>query len=70
MIWDRALIMQSGSIRASVTREELEADGKSLEQLFFDVTEGLSSEDMSSAESDSSDEQAAPQSGFFRRARK
>ncbi len=39
MLWDRTLIMQEGSIRANVTREELEADGRSLEQLFFDITE-------------------------------
>ncbi len=39
MLWDRTLIMKDGQIRANVTREELKADGKSLEQLFFDVTE-------------------------------
>ncbi|MBQ3256574.1 MAG: ABC transporter ATP-binding protein [Oscillospiraceae bacterium] len=41
MLWDRAIIMQGGRIRANMTREELEQDGRSLEQLFFDVTEGL-----------------------------
>lgn len=40
MLWDRAIIMQGGTIRANLTRQELEADGRSLEQVFFDVTEG------------------------------
>lgn len=40
MLWDRALIMRNGVIHANLTREELEADGRTLEQLFFDVTEG------------------------------
>lgn len=40
MLWDRALIMQGGIIRANMTRQELEADGRTLEQLFFDLTEG------------------------------
>lgn len=40
MLWDRALIMQGGVIHANLTRSELEADGRTLEQLFFDVTEG------------------------------
>lgn len=39
MLWDRTLIMQNGQIRANVTRIELEGSGKTLEQLFFDVTE-------------------------------
>lgn len=39
MLWDRTLIMQNGQIRANVTRSELEQDGRTLEQLFFDVTE-------------------------------
>ena len=40
MLWDRALIMQNGVIHANLTRQELEADGRTLEQLFFDITEG------------------------------
>lgn len=40
MLWDRAIIMQGGTIRANLTKQELEADGRTLEQLFFDVTEG------------------------------
>ncbi len=39
MLWDRTLIMQNGKIKANVTRNELDADGRSLEMLFFDVTE-------------------------------
>lgn len=41
MIWDRTIIMQKGQVRANVTKEELDATGKTLEQLFFEVTEGL-----------------------------
>ena len=47
MLWDRALIMQNGTIKANVLRHELEASGQTLEELFFDVTENLSREDMS-----------------------
>lgn len=41
MLWDRTIIMQSGTVRANVERTELEQSGKTLEQLFFSVTEGL-----------------------------
>ena len=47
MLWDRTIIMQSGTVRANVTREELDADGRTLEELFFDVTEGVERGDMS-----------------------
>jgi len=47
MLWDRALIMQEGVIRANITRHELEGTGKTLEELFFEVTENLSPADMS-----------------------
>ena len=50
MLWDRTIIMQNGQIKANITRTELEEDGRSLEQLFFDVTEGVSQEAMSSKE--------------------
>ena len=33
--------MQKGQIRANVTRSEIEGSGKSLEDLFFEVTEGI-----------------------------
>ncbi|MCQ2554211.1 MAG: ABC transporter ATP-binding protein [Clostridia bacterium] len=45
-LWDRTIIMQGGKIKADITKEELLQDGRTLEQLFFDVTEGLSSDDM------------------------
>ncbi len=44
MIWDRTIIMQHGQVRANVTRQELENIGKTLEELFFEVTEGLEKE--------------------------
>jgi hypothetical protein len=50
MLWDRTIIMQNGQIKANITRAQLEEDGRSLEQLFFDVTEGVSQEAMSSKE--------------------
>lgn len=40
MLWDRTLIMQSGALAANVTRSELEANGRTLEELFFSITEG------------------------------
>ena len=40
LLWDRALIMQKGILRANVTREELQAQSTSLEELFFAITEG------------------------------
>ncbi|MCC8137833.1 MAG: ABC transporter ATP-binding protein [Clostridiales bacterium] len=39
MLWDRTIIMKEGRIQANLTRDELAADGRSLEQLFFDRTE-------------------------------
>lgn len=41
MLWDRTIIMQNGQIKANVTRAEVEAGGKTLEDLFFEVTEGI-----------------------------
>lgn len=41
MLWDRTIIMQSGIIKANVAKPELEVTGKSLEDLFFEVTEGI-----------------------------
>ena len=40
MLWDRAIIMQKGSIRRTLTRRELEQGSASLEELFFAITEG------------------------------
>ncbi len=39
MLWDRALIMDHGEIKANVTKEELESYGRTLEELFFEITE-------------------------------
>ncbi len=44
MLWDRTVIMDGGRVRANVTRSELEKDGRTLEQLFFEVTEGTAPE--------------------------
>ncbi len=46
MLWDRTIIMQRGQIRANVTRAELDRDGRTLEELFFAVTEGVEQSDM------------------------
>ena len=54
MLWDRALIMQTGQIKANVTRQELEQDGRTLEELFFAVTEGVKQEDMQHKETEES----------------
>jgi ABC-type multidrug transport system ATPase subunit len=40
-LWDRALIMQEGSIVMSRTRQELLDTNESLEEIFFHVTEGI-----------------------------
>lgn len=61
MLWDRTLILQNGAIRANVTRSELDADGRTLEQLFFDVTEGVDRDDM--AHDASEDETAGASNG-------
>ena len=52
MLWDRTIIMQDGCIRANITREELSQDGRTLEQLFFDVTEGVGQNEMVHPEAD------------------
>lgn len=56
MLWDRTIIMDRGAIRANVTRVELERDGRTLEQLFFDVTEGVSQSDMAHSGAETSEE--------------
>ena len=57
MLWDRALIMQNGQIKANVTRQELEQDGRTLEELFFAVTEGVKQEDMQHKETEESNQE-------------
>ena len=47
MLWDQAIIMQGGTVKARVTKNEIEGRNISLEDLFFEVTEGLSKEDLS-----------------------
>ena len=39
MLWDRTLIMQNGAVCANVTKADLDASGKTLEELFFEITE-------------------------------
>ncbi len=39
MLWDRALIMKQGVLEANVSRQELDESGKTLEELFFEITE-------------------------------
>ena len=46
MLWDRTIIMQNGTIRANILRQELEQTGKSLEDMFFEVTEGIDKNDV------------------------
>ena len=48
MLWARTIIMQGGRIRANVTRNEIEGSGKNLEDLFFEVTEGIEKDAVSS----------------------
>jgi len=43
MLWDRTIIMQNGTVRANVLRTQLESENKTLEDLFFEVTEGVAS---------------------------
>ena len=50
MLWDRTIIMQNGQIRANVTRAELEESGRTLEELFFEVTEGIAAHEMQEAQ--------------------
>ena len=57
MLWDRTIIMQSGKIRANVARDEIEGNGKSLEDLFFEVTEGIEKEAVSSSSEKAGEEQ-------------
>ena len=65
MLWDRTIIMQAGQVRANLTREGLEMGGRSLEDVFFDVTENVSAEEMQHEELP--EEPAAPRRGFVRR---
>ena len=68
MLWDRTIIMQNGTVRANVTRAELDEQGQTLEQLFFDVTEGVDAAELT-ARSETEEEQEAPKEkrGLFGR---
>lgn len=46
MIWDRTIIMQGGVVRAVVGKRELDSAGRTLEDFFFQVTEGVSYDDV------------------------
>ncbi len=59
MLWDRTIIMDRGSILANVARDELDKDGRTLEQLFFDMTEGADRTDETSGEESTSWEEQA-----------
>jgi ABC-type multidrug transport system ATPase subunit len=57
MLWDRAIIMQKGRVKGDVTRSQLEQEHKTLEEVFFEITEGLDSDDMREDERNSQEEQ-------------
>lgn len=40
MLWDRTIILQGGRMQADVQKDDLDRDQKTLEDLFFSVTEG------------------------------
>jgi len=67
MMWDRTIIMQNGKVKANVTREELDSMGKTLEELFFEVTEGVSAEDlMETAAPEEAEEVKPVKRGLFK----
>ena len=55
MLWDQTLIMKSGKILAQVQREELEAAGQSLEELFFALTENEEGDTTENEEKDNAE---------------
>ena len=72
MLWDETLILMHGKLVANVMKNDLDAQGKTLEEFFFDVTEGVSAEAMSAgAETQENEEPEAPKKrgfgGLFRR---
>ena len=52
MLWDRTIIMQNGQVKANVARTEIEGQGKTLEELFFEVTEGIEASSVRTSEVD------------------
>lgn len=57
MMWDRTIIMQNGQICANITKAELDAQGKTLEEKFFEVTEGVNEEDISEKNAETESEE-------------
>ena len=55
MLWDKTVIMQNGQVKADISKSDIEGMGKTLEDLFFEVTEGVSRD----AVSESSREETA-----------
>jgi len=52
MLWDRTVIMQTGHVKANVSKSEIDGMGKSLEDLFFEVTEGVDKDAVSEKKED------------------
>lgn len=74
MLWDRTLIMQNGILKKNIAREELEESGRTLEELFFEVTEGIDAEAMSGGNGTEEAKMEEPEqqkkNGFWRFGRK
>lgn len=70
MLWDETLILQKGLLRANVMHGDLAAQGRTLEEYFFDVTEGIDAEAMTAA-AEKPEEETPPEkkgfAGIFRR---
>ncbi|MCC8167862.1 MAG: ABC transporter ATP-binding protein [Clostridiales bacterium] len=49
-LWDTTYIMKDGRIEAVVHRSDVEGGGKSLEDIFFEITEGVGAKDASNEE--------------------
>ena len=49
MLWDRTIIMQNGHIMANITKSELSEKDETLEDLFFEITEGIDPADVKEA---------------------
>ncbi|MCR5294572.1 MAG: ABC transporter ATP-binding protein [Lachnospiraceae bacterium] len=67
MLWDETLILQGGKLRANVRKEDLESQGKTLEEFFFDVTEGIDAEAMSGGSPAAEEEEKPLSKGIFGR---
>ena len=44
MLWDQTIIMRQGKVLANLSRPVLEREGKTLEEVFFQLTEGMPEE--------------------------